>query len=201
VVAFAGQVRSFRSQPAFRAWLATHGLSTAELVVRCYKVEQKARGLTYREALDEALCFGWIDGVRYALDEISFATRFTPRKVGSAWSTINIKRAGELQAEGRMQPPGEAAFARRKKSSYSFESRPVALAPAFARQLRANREAWRFFERQPPGYRRIASFWVMGAKRPETREKRFEVLLASSAEGERIPPLRRARSRSGNDRD
>lgn len=192
--------RGFRSQAAFRAWLARHGLGASELMVRCYKVEHKARGLTYRQALDEALCFGWIDSVRYALDEVSFATRFTPRKIGSAWSTINIERVGELRAECRMQPPGEAAFARRKKSSYSFESRPMALAPAFLRRLRSNREAWRFFEQQPPGYRRTASFWVMSAKREETREKRFGVLLACSSAGEPIPPLRPTRSRAGHDR-
>ena len=190
--------KPFRSQSAFRAWLEKNGASSAGLMVRCYKVEHESRGLTYREALDEALCFGWIDGVRHGLDAVSFATRFTPRKIGSAWSTINIKRAVELQVEGRMQPPGEAAFARRKKSSYSFESRPVALVPAFARRLRANREAWRFFERQPPGYRRIASFWVMRAKRQETRDKRFGVLLACSSAGERVPPLRRTAGARGN---
>ena len=184
---------SFRSPSAFRVWLEKHGATAAELMVRCYKVEHKARGLTYREALDEALCFGWIDGVRYALDEVSFATRFTPRKIGSAWSTINIRRAGELQAEGRMQPPGEAAFARRKKSSYSFESRAVGLGSVFTRRLQADPKAWRHFMTQPPWYRRTASFWVMSAKRKETREKRFSVLLACSSAGERIPPLRRTR--------
>ena len=169
-------------------------------MVRCYKVEHAARGLTYREALDEALCFGWIDGVRYPLDEVSFATRFTPRKSRERLEHDQHQAGRGAAAEGRMQPPGEAAFARRKSTSYSFESRPVALAPAFARRLRTNRDAWRFFEQQPPGYRRIASFWVMSAKREETREKRFGVLLACSSAGERIPPLRRARSRSGNDR-
>jgi uncharacterized protein YdeI (YjbR/CyaY-like superfamily) len=183
--------KSFRSPSTFRAWLHQHGGNVSELFVRCYKVEHEARGLTYREALDEALCFGWIDGVRHALDEVSFTVRFTPRKNGSAWSRVNIKRAEELQALGRMRPPGEAAFARRKSTSYSFESQPVPLAPAFARRLRANREAWRFFEQQPPGYRRIASYWVMRAKRQETREKRFGVLLACSSAGERILPLRR----------
>jgi len=200
VVTYAGNVRTFRSQEAFRAWLAANGASAAELMVRLYKIEHRARGLTYREALDEALCFGWIDGVRYALDEASFATRFTPRKNGSAWSRVNVKRAEELRAEGRLQPPGEAAFARRKSTNYSFEAGPVALTPAFARRLRANREASRFFERQPPGYRRVASYWVMRAKREETREKRFAVLLASSAAGERIPPLQRAPTRPGANR-
>jgi uncharacterized protein YdeI (YjbR/CyaY-like superfamily) len=192
--------KSFRSQAAFRAWLEKNGASASELMVRCYKVEHQARGLTYRGALDEALCFGWIDGVRHALDEVSFSTRFTPRKNGSAWSRVNVERAEGLRAEGRMQPPGETAFARRKSTNYSFETAPVPLAPVFARRLRADRGAWRFFEKQPPGYRRIASFWVMRAKREETREKRFEVLLASSAAGERIPPLRRVPRRQESGR-
>jgi uncharacterized protein YdeI (YjbR/CyaY-like superfamily) len=100
------KAKSFRNQAAFHAWLRKNGGSASDLFVRCYKVQYAARGLTYREALDEALCFGWIDGVRYGLDEVSFATRFTRRKIGSAWSTINIKRIAELQAGGRMQPPG-----------------------------------------------------------------------------------------------
>jgi uncharacterized protein YdeI (YjbR/CyaY-like superfamily) len=134
--------------------------------------------------------------VRHGLDAVSFTVRFTPRRRGSAWSKVNIERAMELRAEGRMQPPGEAAFARRRSTNYSFEAGPAALAPALARRLRSNRDAWRFFEQQPPGYRRIASYWVMRAKREETREKRFEVLLASSAAGERIPPLRRTTRRA-----
>ncbi len=193
--------RSFRRQSAFRTWLEKHGASEAELVVRCYKVEHKGRGLTYREALDEALCFGWIDGVRRGLDEVSFATRFTPRRPGSEWSKVNVERALELQAEGRMQPPGAEAFAKRKSSAYSFEARAVDLNPAFARRLRADKGAWRFFSTQPPWYRRTASFWVMSAKREETREKRFGVLLACSSAGKAVPPLRRAPSSPASTRD
>lgn len=196
----AARAKSFRDASAFRAWLDRHGASAAELEVRCYKVQHGARGLTYREALDEALCCGWIDGVRHALDAVSFVVRFSPRKPGSAWSKVNVKRAQELQAAGRMRPPGAEAFAKRKPSAYSFESRAVDLDPALARRLRADARAWRFFNAQPPWYRRVASFWIMSAKRDETREKRFGVLLACSSAGEPVPPLRRAPARSASGR-
>ncbi len=197
----ADKPKTFRMQSGFRAWLGRHGASAPALFVRCFKVQHAARGLTYREALDEALCFGWIDGVRYPFDAVSFAVRFSPRKTGSAWSKVNVERALDLQAEGRMQPPGTDAFAKRKKSSYSFESRAVELDPAFTRRLRADQRAWRFFTAQPPWYRRTASFWVMSAKREETREKRFGVLLACSSAEEAVPPLRRPpRSRGQGER-
>ena len=196
----AARPRSFRHQSAFRAWLERHGASASELHVRCYKVQHKARGLTYREALDEALCCGWIDGVRHGLDAVSFTVRFSPRKLGSVWSKVNIKRARELQADGRMRQPGTEAFAKRKRSAYSFESRAVQLSVAFARRLRANESAWRFFAQQPPWYQRTASHWVMSAKREETREKRFGVLLSCSLVGEPVPPLRRAPVGSGSGR-
>ncbi len=191
----ASEARAFRSQAAFRVWLkANHG-RTPELLVRCYKTSHGTRGLTYRGALDEALCFGWIDGVRHGLDEVSFAVRFTPRKTESVWSRVNIKRAKELQAEGRMQPPGLAAFAKSKRAPYSYESRSAELDSSFLRRLRADERAWQFFARQAPWYRRTSSFWVMSAKREETREKRFAVLLKCSAAGEPVPPLRRPGTR------
>jgi uncharacterized protein YdeI (YjbR/CyaY-like superfamily) len=193
----AKQAKAFLNQDAFRTWLAKHGASVPELFVRCYKVQHRARGITYREALDEALCAGWIDGVRHALDTVSFTVRFTPRRAGSAWSRVNIKRAHELLAEGRMRKAGEDAFAQREESSYSFESRLVELSPAFTRQLEANKGALRFFGEQPPWYQRTAAFWVMSAKREETREKRFRVLLSCSVAGEFVPPLRRPSSREG----
>jgi uncharacterized protein YdeI (YjbR/CyaY-like superfamily) len=189
--------KAFPNQGAFRTWLAKHGASAAELLVLCYKVQHRAGGITYREALDEALCAGWIDGVRHALDAVSFTVRFTPRRAGSVWSRVNIKRAHELLAEGRMRKAGEDAFAQREESSYSFESRPVDLSPAFTRQLKANKGALQFFGEQPPWYQRTAAFWVMSAKREETREKRFRVLLSCSAAGEFVPPLRRPSSRGG----
>ena len=185
--------RAFRSPAAFRVWLETHRGHASELLVRCYKAHASAQGLTYRQALDEALCFGWIDGVRRGLDDVSFSVRFTPRKPKSAWSAVNIKRFGELHAESRVHAAGQAAFDVRIKSRYSFETRPVALAPSYLKRFRANRAAWDFFETQPPWYRRTSAFWIMSAKRPETRESRLGVLIARSEGGEAIPPLKRPR--------
>src|SRR5262245_18464565 len=168
--------RAFSGPEAFRAWLERHGRTEKELIVRCYMTHAKGRGLTYRQALDEALCFGWIDGVRRSLDEDSSTQRFSARKADSYWSAVNIRRYGELDKEGRVGPPGREAFERRSrkiKDRYSFEARPKALAPYYMKNLRARERAWRFFARQPPGYRRLMAFWVMGAKRPETRERRL----------------------------
>ena len=154
-------------------------------------------GLTYREALDEALCFGWIDGVRRSVDANSFSTRFTPRKPKSKWSTINIKRATELLAAGRMHLAGKAAFAARGAAAakrYSYESRPAKLEAGLLKKLRANKRAWSFFRAQPPWYQRTSTFWVMEAKREETRERRLAELIARSAKGEPIKLLDRRQS-------
>ena len=183
--------RTFRSQARFRAWLEGHHRTVAELVVRCFKVEFAARGLTYRQALDEALCFGWIDGVRRSFDEASFTVRFTPRKPRSGWSRVNVKRAEELRAAGRMRPPGLEAFEAGKATAYSYETERKGLSRAFLGRLRANQKAWRFFQEQPPWYQRLSAHWVMSAKRPETRERRFESLLTASAAGQPVAPLRR----------
>jgi uncharacterized protein YdeI (YjbR/CyaY-like superfamily) len=182
--------RSFPGPEAFRAWLREHHARVPELLLRCFKTEAAHRGLTYRQALDEALCFGWIDGVRRSLDEDSFTQRFTPRKPKSAWSAINVARFQELQAGGRVRPPGLAAFAARVKTTYSYESRPRELSPAFRKEFRAHARAWRFFEAQPPWYRRTCAFWVMCAKRPETRLRRLAVLITHSEKQEGIPALK-----------
>jgi uncharacterized protein YdeI (YjbR/CyaY-like superfamily) len=163
-------------------------------VVRCSKAQAKEKGLTYAEALDEALCFGWIDGVRRRVDAESFSVRFSPRKPKSTWSAVNIRKAAALEAAGRMRPPGRAAFAAREERSakrYSYESKPHALEPAFERKLKRHSGAWEFFRSQAPWYRRTSIFWVMEAKREETRARRFATLLECSAKGERIPLLRR----------
>jgi uncharacterized protein YdeI (YjbR/CyaY-like superfamily) len=183
--------RSFPGPESFRAWLEKHHARETELLVRCWKTQAGHRGLTYRQALDEALCQGWIDGVRRSLDQDSFSVRFTPRKAKSAWSALNIARVGQLRAEGRMQPAGLAAFRARVKPQYSYESRPRALAPAYVARFRAHPRAWRFFEEQPPWYRRTCAFWVMSAKRPETRARRLGVLIESSQRQKGIPPLKR----------
>jgi len=194
-----GSHATFASREEFREWLEKSHRTTPALLIRCYKVQARDQGLTYREALDEALCFGWIDGVRRALDDESFSTRFTPRKPKSKWSAVNIERARELQAEGRMHPAGEAAFAARETGSdrrYSYESRPSRLDAGSLKKLRANKRAWAFFQAQPPWYQRNSVFWVMEAKRKETRERRLSELIARSAKGEPIKPLdRTSRSR------
>jgi uncharacterized protein YdeI (YjbR/CyaY-like superfamily) len=185
---------AFPSPQAFRAWLAQHHKTASELVVRCSKARAREGGLTYAEALDEALCFGWIDGVRRSVDAESFSVRFSPRKSESIWSAVNIRKAAALEAAGPMRPPGRAAFAAREKRSskrYSYESKPKALDPAFERKLKRHNRAWAYFRSQPPSYRRTSIFWVMEAKREETRARRFGTLLECSAKGERIPLLRR----------
>ena len=182
--------RSFAGPGEFRAWLGKQHAGAPELLVRCFKTEARHRGLTYRQALDEALCFGWIDGVRRSLDDVSFTVRFTPRRPKSAWSAVNVARFRELQAERRTRPSGEAAFEARVETSYSYETRTGELAPAYVKRFRAHLRAWRFFEGTPPWYRRTCASWVMSAKRPETQARRLEVLIARSKKQEGIPPLK-----------
>jgi uncharacterized protein YdeI (YjbR/CyaY-like superfamily) len=185
--------RAFATPADFRAWLERHGSTETELMMRLYKTHALAKGIGYRAALDEALCFGWIDGVRRALDADSFVQRFSPRKKKSVWSAVNIKRATELEAEGRMTAPGLAAFRVRQEgpAPYSFESRSLTLAPAFLETLRKNRKAWEHYQSLAPGYRRTATFWVMTAKREDTRARRFQVLLDACVQGRPIGLLER----------
>jgi len=182
----------FASATEFRSWLEAHHRDTEELYLRLFKTHARHRGLTYTEALDAALCQGWIDGVRHALDADSFSVRFTPRRRGSRWSAVNVQRAKALIAEGRMRPAGLAAFEARTggTAGYSFETRAVSLAPSFVRRFRANAAAWAWFQDRPPWYRRTCSFWVMSAKREATREGRLAALIEASAKGVSAPPLR-----------
>ncbi len=195
--------RAFASAEAFRAWLERNHASRRELVVRCFKVHASRRGLTYRQALDEALCFGWIDGVRRAFDQDSFCVRFTPRQANSYWSAVNRKLASVLRAEGRMQAAGLAALpgpGAPKAQRYSFETRPSRLSTAFERLLHANLQARAFFEAQPPWYRRTSAFWVMSARKEATRERRFRTLLDCCQRRRTIPPLTRAQRDAGGGR-
>ena len=179
----------FKTPAAFRRWLATHHSTETELWVGFYKVASGKGGMVYKQALDEALCYGWIDGLLRKVDENSYAQRFTPRKKTSNWSLVNTTRVKELIAEGRMQPPGLAAFEAREATRsgvYSFEQKPTALAPEYQARLDANPRASAFFAAQAPSYRRGASWWVMSAKREETRERRLATLIEDSAAGRRV---------------
>jgi uncharacterized protein YdeI (YjbR/CyaY-like superfamily) len=187
--------RSFRTQEAFRTWLEKNHGRANELILRCFKTHAKHRGLGYKGALDEALCFGWIDGVRRALDDDSFAVRFTPRRERSNWSKVNVERATKLKANGRMHAAGLAAFRSRAATApapYSFESKSITLDRGLEKKLRANKRAWQYFQAQPPWYRRTVIFWIMTAKRDATRAKRLAKLIERSAQGAPIPPLARA---------
>ena len=191
------QPKVFTSRARFRAWLERNHARVPELNLRLFKVHASERGVTYREALDEALCFGWIDGVRRSHDADSFTQRFTPRRRGSKWSQVNHRRMRELQAAGMLAAPGLAAWkaAPKKPSGYSFESKPVALARRYLSQLKANTAAHDYFQQQAPWYRRTSSFWVMSAKQEETRQRRLEQLIACSAQRNPIPLLTRKNSK------
>jgi uncharacterized protein YdeI (YjbR/CyaY-like superfamily) len=180
----------FASAAKLRAWLARHHDQADVLWIGFWKAHTGRKDLTYGHAVDEALCYGWIDGLKKRLDADAFVQRFTPRRSRSIWSAGNLRRVGELAAAGRMAPPGIAAHAARdpkRAGLYSFENRGnVALAPSFERRFRARRAAWRWFEQQPPSYRHVAVFWVMSAKRDETRERRLARLIADSSAGQRL---------------
>jgi uncharacterized protein YdeI (YjbR/CyaY-like superfamily) len=186
--------RTFRSAAAFRSWLARSHRTSTELVVRCFKISASAQGISYTEALHEALCFGWIDGVRRSHDEASFTIRFTPRKRGSIWSLVNVAKAEMLIREGRMAPAGLAVFEAREESRtgiYSFERAAMTLALEYEQQFRAHPAAWEFFQARPPGYRRLCIYRVMSARRPETQLRRLAALIESSAAGRSIAELER----------
>lgn len=161
-------------------------------MVRCFRTSASSRGITYAQALDEALCYGWIDGVRRRIDEVSFSVRFTPRRPRSVWSRVNVDHVERLTKEGRMTKAGLAAYAARedrRTGIYSFEQRPQTLPPEYRKRFRVNRQAWTFFQKQPPYYQRTTTHWVMSAKREETRERRLAILIDCSARLERIPLL------------
>lgn len=184
--------RFFRTPAEYRAWLEKNHDRHTELLVGFYKKSSGKKGITYEEALDESLCFGWIDGVRRSVDDERSTIRFTPRRQKSNWSLKNIRRVGELKRLGRMAPAGLEAFERRdpgEAGTYSFEQAKPELGPDLARRFRRNRKAWRFWEAQPPGYRKAATWWVVSAKREETRLRRLAALIEDSANGRRLAQL------------
>ena len=182
------QIKIFNTAAEFREWLEENHGRASELWLGFYKKRAGKRSITYREALDEALCFGWIDGVRKSIDETTYKQRFTPRRPNSYWSAVNCRRADELARLGRMSAAGAKAFAQRTSDSgkYSFESRPKELPPAYQRQFKANRTAWEFFSAQAPWYQRTSIFWVVSAKREETRQRRLATLMSDSEKGRRL---------------
>ena len=180
--------RYFKSGAEFRRWLDKHHDAARELWVGFYNKASGKGGLTYPEAVDEALCFGWIDGVKKRVDESSYVHRFTPRTRDSYWSAVNTKRLGQLLESGVVAPAGREAFERRdrkKTEKYSFERKNPAFDAAIERAFKANANAWTFFCAQPPGYQRLLTFWVMSAKQEETRLRRLAVLVEKSAKGKR----------------
>ena len=189
------QPRFFASAGAFRAWLEAHGARERELWVGFHRKGAGKGGLTYKDAVDEALCCGWIDGLKKRVDAGRYMHRFSPRTASSIWSRVNLARMTELLALGRVAPAGCEAFERRdprKVQKYSFENRPAAFDAPLARRFKANARAWTFFGAQPPGYRRLATFWVMSAKKHETKLRRLDQLIAESAEGKRMLWTRRS---------
>jgi uncharacterized protein YdeI (YjbR/CyaY-like superfamily) len=185
----AGDCTFFETRAAFRAWLEAHHDRFDVLEIGFYKKGSGLPSVTYLEALEEALCFGWIDGVRHAIDEKCFAQRFTPRRTGSNWSTVNIKRVERLMAQGLMQESGLRAFEARDLAAPRSEDRADVLTPEYLVRLQASAAAWAFFSTQAPWYRRTCALWVMDAKREETRERRLQTLIADSQAGRRIKPL------------
>ena len=179
----------FRSPAELRGWFAKHHATATELLVGFHKVGSGIPSITWPESVDEALCVGWIDGVRKRVDDERYTIRFTPRRPGSTWSAINIGRVEALTRERRMRPKGLAAFAARseKKSRvYSYEQAGAELAEPYARQIRGNKSAWKFLQAQAPWYKKQVTHWVMGAKQEATRLKRLEKLIEASAAGRRV---------------
>jgi uncharacterized protein YdeI (YjbR/CyaY-like superfamily) len=189
----------FATPSEFRSWLEEHHDNTRELLVGFYKKGSGKPSITWQEAVAEALCFGWIDSVRIRIDDTSYANRFTPRKPRSNWSAVNIKLVEDLINRGLMRPAGLRAFEQRteeKSQIYAYEQRNAAeLDDAYEQQFRANAEAWNFFQAQPAGYRKTAIWWVISAKKEETRLKRLGTLIEDSTHSRTIAPLtRRPRS-------
>ena len=182
----------FETPAEFRAWLEANHETATELWVGFHRKSTGRPSMVWLEAVEEALCFGWIDGIRKTVDEHSFTNRFTPRRARSTWSNVNIAKVAELTERGLMAPAGVRAFQARDPANsgvYSFEKQLDTLPAAFEAQFRANGTAWTFFETQPPGYRRRASSWVLSAKREETQRKRLATLITDSEQGRRIALL------------
>lgn len=192
------QVQVFPTAADFRSWLEVHHASADELWVGYYKKRAGKHAMTYPEAVDEALCFGWIDGIGYTVDDELHTNRFTPRRRGSSWSAVNIAKMAELEAAGRLHPAGRRAFEerdRRKDAGNANENAPQTLPRDLEARVRADAAAWEDWSQRPAGYRRTVIAWILAAKRPETRDRRVAQLVEASAAGRYIKPLSYGRDR------
>lgn len=183
----------FETQNLFRQWLENNHDKANELMVGFYKVDSRKPSMTWSQSVDQALCFGWIDGIRKSIDSESYCIRFTPRKSQSTWSGINIKKIEEMTKLGLMHPAGIAAHEKRRDQTseiYSYENKPERLTGEYEILFKSNSKAWNFFQTQPPSYQRTAFFWVLSAKQEQTRQKRLAELIADSEAGLKIKPLR-----------
>lgn len=183
------KITYFKTPVDFQRWLETNSATAEELWVGFFKKGSGKPSITWPESVDQALCFGWIDGLRKTIDETRYKIRFSPRRRGSIWSAINIKRAGELIEQGLMQPAGLKAFEARKENRsgiYSYEQRPFTLDGVYEKEFKKNKPAWAFFQSQSPWYRRKLIWWVVSAKTEETRLKRLAKLVEECAQGHRM---------------
>ena len=188
----------FKSPAEWRAWLEQNHAEESSLLLGFYKKDSGKLNMTYQQSLDVALCFGWIDGVRGAIDDEAYTMRYSRRKPHSIWSAVNIKRIGELAAEGLVHPYGQKVFDERdqsKQGAYSNEQATLELPPEYEQQLRANTQAWDFFQSRPPSYKKPAIWWVISAKQEATRLKRLATLIEDSAAGRKVAPLTRKSER------
>ena len=179
----------FATQEDFRRWLEENHEKESELIVGFYNVKSGKQSMTWSEAVDQALCFGWIDGVRRKVDDESYSNRFTPRRASSNWSAVNIKKVEELTEKGLMMPAGIAAFEKRKAEKsvvYSYENEAKRFSDEYEKRFRANEKAWSFFEKQANWYKKQLTAWVMNAKQEATRERRLEKLIAESENERRL---------------
>ena len=179
----------FKNPAEFRTWLEKHHATESELLVGYYKTNSGKQNMTWPESVDEALCFGWIDGIRRSVDEESYCIRFTPRKPNSIWSAINIAKIEVLTKKGLMQAAGLAAFAKfkpEKSAIYSFENEPKVLDDASEQTFKKNPEAWEFFQNQAPSARKLALHWIMTAKKAETKQSRLQRVIEDCAQRKRL---------------
>jgi uncharacterized protein YdeI (YjbR/CyaY-like superfamily) len=178
----------FATPVEWRCWLEQHHATATELSVGFWKKDSGRPSITWPEAVDEALCFGWIDGVRHRIDDEAYRIRFTPRRPGGIWSQVNIQRFIQLKAEGRIAPAGQTAYEAGKDRTrqYSYENPPAEFAPAELSAFKANVAAWANFQHFPAGYRKVATHRVTSAKAEATRARRLEILIDASAKGLRL---------------